>query len=152
MEDLLDFAVENVEEYAHAAAGFGIGLTTTYLTKLNAERKGREMFPEGPEKEWYDSVLEEDPMYDEENFSDGRVMEFYYDNFDKVKKNTSQAFHSVISTGLMDAFETFSLDSDFVGFEDYPEMAAGFYAGIKAAEHTPTPSEAYRSIVGGEAE
>jgi hypothetical protein len=151
VEDLFEFAVENYEEYTHAAAGFGIGATTTYLAKLNAERQGRVMFPESPEEELRDSILEDDPNYDEPD--DGPFAEVYYDNFDTLKKNVRQGAYSGAATILMDAVETFSLDSDFVGFEDHPKMAAGFYAGIKAAEYTPTPSdaaEAFREIAGEE--
>lgn len=153
MEDLAELAAQNLEEYSHAAAGFGIGMAATYLGKLNTQRKGREIFPEGPEEEWYEHILEEDPMYDEESFSEGKLMEFYYDNYDVVSKNAKQGFNSFISAGLMDAFETFSLDTDFIDFVDYPEMAAGFYAGMKTAEHTPTPidaAEAYRSLMDDE--
>ncbi|MFB6116399.1 MAG: hypothetical protein ABEK10_02695 [Candidatus Nanosalina sp.] len=151
MEDLIEFAAQNIQEYSHAAAGFGIGAATTYFGKMNAQRKGREFFPDGPEEEWYEHILEEDPMYDEEDLSDGRLMQLYYDNFDTVSKNAKQGFHSFVSTAIVDVFETFSLDSSFVDFQDYPEMAAGFYAGIKAAEHAPTPidaAEAYRDVVG----
>lgn len=153
MEDLFELAAQNIQEYSHAAAGFGIGAATTYLGKMNAQRKGREFFPDGPEEEWYEHILEEDPMYDEEDFSEGRLMELYYDNFDTVSKNAKQGFHSFISTAIIDGFETFSLDSSFVDLQDYPEMAAGFYAGFKAAEHTPTPmdaAEVYREITGRE--
>ena len=140
MEDILELGIENLERYAHAVAGFGIAAGITYASKLNHHRNGREMFPD-PEDDWHERLLEEDPVQGSEAYRENPAMEAYYGNIDTLKSNARLGGRAVVATGIADVFETIQFDQDYIGLEDYPEMAAGMYAGIKAAEYAPTPFE-----------
>jgi len=79
-------------------------------------------------------------------YEEGWMMEAYYDNFDQIKANAGQAAKSFAYTGIYDAINSVLNDPEDIKFDEYPEMAAGIYLGIKAADKTPTPNEVKSSI------
>lgn len=150
IEDLSELAVENAEQLVYAGVEFGIAFSSTYLKKNLDQRAGREPFPTGPEQQWYERVLEEDPMYDEDMHDDNFLEKAYFENFDKIKKNYDEAKMAATMTLVADGAETFLIDGEFFGVDQYPEAGAGFFMGIKAAKKLPTPqdvSEMYRGLV-----
>ena len=150
IEDLSEIALENAEQLAYAAAGFSLGFSSTYVEKNRIQRSGREPFPEGPDKEWYEGILEDDPMYDEDMHDDNFLEEAYFENFDTIKKNYDEAKLALLMTVLADGAENFLMDGEFFGVDQYPEAGAGLFLGIKAGKKLPTPkdvSEMYRGLV-----
>ncbi len=124
MEELLEFAAENAETLGKTGAGFTAGAAVTYLHRYRAEKHGVEPFPDdsNPVNE---KILEEDPVYGAEAYTENRLMEAYYDRFDSVKNNYRDAKFSVLATAFLHGSDRFLLEEDRVSFEDYPEMAGG---------------------------
>ncbi|WP_414837924.1 hypothetical protein ACK3SF_00795 [Candidatus Nanosalina sp. VS9-1] len=150
IEDLSEIAVDRAEQLMYGAAGFGMGFSSTYIEKNRAQKAGREPFPEGPDKEWYETVLEDDPMYDDDMHDDNFLEKAYFENFDTIKRNYDELKAAAIMTLIADGVETFLIDGEFFGVDQYPEAGAGLYLGIKTGKKLPTPkdiSEMYRGLV-----
>ena len=142
--------MDNAEKLAYSAAGFGLAVSSTYIRKCREQSAGRRPFKDYSGTDWHKKVLEEDPMHDEDEGARNFLEEAYFDNFDTVKKNYDEAKHATIMTLLADGVETFLIDGEFFGIDQYPEAGAGVFMGIKAGKKMPTPkdvSEMYRGLV-----
>lgn len=150
LEDLSEIAIDNAERLAYTAAGFGMAASSTYIRKCREQRAGRRPVKDYSRSDWHEKILEEDPLYDDDERGRNFVEEAYFDNFDTVKRNYDEAKHAAIMTLVADGVETFLIDGEFFGVDQYPEAGAGFFMGIKAGKKMPTPqdmSEMYRGLV-----
>lgn len=55
-----------------------------------------------------------------------------------MKTNYDEGKHAIIRTLLADGFDTYLIQGDILGVDQYPETMAGFFAGIKIGKNIPT--------------
>lgn len=72
-------------------------------------------------------------MYDENSLT-----EFYLDNLDAAKTNHDEGKHVIIKSLLEGRVDTYLIQGDILGADQYPETMAGFFAGIKIGKNIPT--------------
>lgn len=154
MEDLAEFGASNVEQFSYAGAGLGVGALTMYLTKYQAQRNGKDPFQDqDPREDWREQILEEDPLHEDGMYEENTLMELYYDNFDALKRNAGEGFHSFVTTLILDGLDTYAFEGDRLGLDQYPETIAGIFAGMKIGKKIPTPvdvSNLYQKVVSGQ--
>lgn len=146
VEEIGEMFFQEFDDVYRASLGFTLAATTRYWTRIEKQGKDtREL--EADSFELNEQLLEEDPHYENGMYEEGKLMETYYDNFDVIKKNAGQAVKSVIYTGVYDVINAGVGDSEAIKLEEYPEMAAGIYLGLKVANKAPTPQEVKSSII-----
>lgn len=145
MEELLELTAENADTLAKTGLGFTAGATVAYLHKYRCQRNGVEPFPRN-NNPVYDKILEEDPIYGQDAYTENKLMEVYYDRFNTVQNNYKDAKASILTTVFIHGGNRFLLEDDTISFEDYPKIAGGAFAGIKAGKIVPTPKELSESF------